>query len=264
MTERHCLRRRQLHSFRRVLRRGLLLGCVVMASALPTPSFAHSVPLHASARNFTPAANSVVAAAPIAGILLGEEGLGNGPHDFIDVFDARGVTHSGGTSGRASGDLSIMSTPLSAMAKGWYAVHWNAESSDGHMAGGDDGSWWVFGIGTKTVTTATKKLSFGVDVKMSPLPASLSATVNGLRTGSRKLTFAKTTAAVTTVRLTLMKSGVANLVGAQFDWAVGFDTKAKTSYALGALPFVGTYRMTVQGTVGSVTGVWRSEVTVSA
>lgn len=264
MTERRLLPRPRPRRFGGILGRGSLLGCVMLASVLPTPASARQAPSHASARNFTPAANSVVASAPVAGLLLGDAGIGNGPRDFINVFDSQGIEHSGATSGRASGDLSIMSTTLSAMKKGWYAVHWNAESGDGHMAGGDDGSWWVFGVGTKTVIAATKKLKFNVDVKTSALPISLSASVNGLRSGLRRLTFAKTSVAVAKVRLTLVKSGVRNLVGAEFDWAVGYDKKAKSSYAMGALPFVGTYQVTVQGVVGSVTGVWRSEVTVSA
>ena len=241
---------------------GSLLGFVVSAPVRPVPTRAVGVIEHAAARNFTPAPNTVVSGAPIAALLLGDEGVGNGTDDYVDVYDARGVEHSGPTTGRASGDLSLVSTPLATMSRGWYAVHWNVVSADGHMAGGDNGAWWVFGVNVKTVAAPLRRIAFRADVALPTLPPTLTTTLDGVRTGSRTLTFAKTSAVVTTVRWKLIRSSTARLVGAEFDWAVGSDRKTKSTYAIGAVPFPGVYRVTVQANVGSVTGVWRSELNV--
>lgn len=249
-----------MRKFLAILIGGSLLGWAMTASFLAAPSFASLVVRHSTPRNFTPAPNSVVATAPLAGLLLGDGGLGNGPKDHIDVYDAAGIVHSGATSGRDSGDFSLVSSPLANMVKGWYAVHWNVESADGHMAGGEDGDWWAFGVGVKTMPLPSTKLSLSGDVKLPSIPTNLSGAINGLRTGSRKISFVKSTATVSTVRLKLIKSKVSALVGAEFDWGVGVDKRTKIAYAIGAVPFPGRYRLTVQATVGSISGLWRTEI----
>lgn len=264
MTARHFLQRRTLRKSLAILGLGSLLGLSVSASVHPAPTLAFHGRQHATARNFTPAANSVVKSVTAAALLLGDEGVGNGDNDYIDVYDGSGAKHSGRAVGRASGDLSLVSVPLVGMSKGWYAVHWNVESADGHMAGGDNGSWWVFGVNTKTNVAPSAKMKFSVDVAAGSLPTVLTASLNGARTGSRSLTFGRTLAAITTVRLKLMKTSSASLSGAEFDWSVGFDKKTKQYFAIGAVPFPGVYRVTVQGNAGSTTGVWRSEVLVAS
>lgn len=256
------MQQRQLRKFLVILAGGSLLGCAMTASVSATPSFASLVARHSTARNFTPAPNSVVSAAPVAGFLLSEEGLGNGPKDHIDVYDVAGIAHSGAMSGRASGDFSLVSSPLTNMVKGWYAVHWNVESTDAHMAGGDDGDWWAFGVGVKTTPLPLKKLTVTGDVKLPSIPANLLGSINGLRTGSRKISFVKSTAIVSTVRLKLIESKVAALVGAEFNWGVGADKRTKANYAIGAVPFPGKYRLTVQASVGSITGLWRTDFVI--
>lgn len=264
MTARLSLQRQTLRRSLAILGLGSLLGWVVSASVHPAPTLAFVAPRHATARNFTPAPNTVVSAAPTAALLLGDEGVGNGPDDYIDVFDSAGVERSGPTNGREAGNLSLVSTPLSAVEPGWYTAHWNVESADGHMAGGSDGAWWVFGVRVKTASAPVRRMSLGVDVAASGLPSRLGGEMNGVRVGQRKLTFAKTSATFATVRVKLMKTRVSQLSGLEFDWPVGYDKKAKKFYATGALPFVGTYRFTVQAFVGSITGVWRTEVVVGS
>ena len=251
-----------MRKFLAILTGGSLLGWAMTASVSVAPSFASPVVRHSTPRNFTPVPNSVVTTAPLAGFLLGDGGLGNGPNDHIDVYDAAGIAHSGATSGRASGDFSLVSSPLSNMLKGWYAVHWNVESTDGHMAGGDDGDWWAFGVGIKTTPLPSKKLRLDGDVKLPSIPANLSGSINGLRTGTRKVSFMKSSATVLTVRIKLIESKVSTLVGAEFDWGVGVDKRMKTAYAIGAVPFPGRYRLTVQANVGSITGLWRTEIVI--
>ena len=40
------------------------------------------------------------------------------------------------------------------------------------------------------------------------------------------------------------------------------DKRMKTAYAIGAVPFPGRYRLTVQANVGSITGLWRTEIVI--
>lgn len=221
---------------------------------------------HAPVRGTAPLANQNLKKAPTSvKLLAGEAGLGTSPDDFISVLDASGANHASLLTASAQGDFSLISSPVSSMNSGWYAVHWNVMSQDGHPMGGEDGGWWSFGVKGKTAKAATRKLSFANPSKPTGVPATFSTSLNGLRIGQRTLTAKVKWGTITSVKWTVINSPIAQLQGASFSWPVTCAKKSGVCTAKGIIPFVANYRIDVQISAktqqGRLTSVWSTTAT---
>jgi hypothetical protein len=165
----------------------------------------------------------------------------------------------------AQGDFSRISAPVTSMNTGWYAVHWNVMSEDGHPMGGDDGAWWAFGVNGKTAKSPTRSLTLRNVSKPSGVPVSLRTSVKGLRVGSRSLTATVKWGTITSVKWTVVNSSITQLNGASFSWPVSCAKKSSVCTAKGIIPFVANYRIDVQISAktkqGRLTSVWSTTAT---
>ena len=239
---------------------------LVSAITASTFSMASVAMAHAPLRGTSPLANQNLKKAPVAvELLAGESGLGTNPDDYITVLDASGANHASILTTSAQGDFSRISAPVSSMNIGWYAVHWNVLSDDGHPMGGESGGWWAFGVNGKTVKAATRKMVLTNPMKPSGVPTLMSASINGLRVGLRAFTAKVSWGTISSVKWTVMNSPIAQHQGATFSWPVSCVKKTRICTANGILPFVANYRVDVQISAktkeGQLTSVWSASAT---
>jgi methionine-rich copper-binding protein CopC len=223
---------------------------------------------HATVRSFTPAPNTVTKNKPtLAAFVVAEPDRGEGAGDFLRVYDSRGAMVSGSLDARSAETSTVLSTSLSTMATGWYLAHWNVESEDGHMAGGDDGKWWVFGDRVRTTAAAPRSVRFAADVS-SLRSVTVTGRVSGARVGARTVRFGAFNGQIEGVRIRLVSTAVETLRDATVDWIVSKDRSSKRFVASGVFPVAGTYELSAQASVkttgGSTTGVWRTTMVVRA
>jgi methionine-rich copper-binding protein CopC len=245
----------------------LAVFCLSWAVALSATAHAGVFPQHAPVLGVAPTANSNGKTAPTsAAVLIGEPGLG-GPNDFLRVFDSIAVNHGGSITTSPVGDSTKLTVPLTAMKSGWYAAHWNVQSEDGHMAGGDDGLWWAFGVKATTPKSTQRKIILSASVPVVPLPSQVKSTISGSRVGTRTITIAIAKATVTTIRWERTDAEPSPLHGAIFSWPVTYVKKTKLYTSTGIIPFAGTYTLTAQ--INSVrngatyTALWSNQVHIS-
>ena len=221
---------------------------------------------HAPLQGQTPSPNSNLTMAPSSvALLAGEGGLGHSG-DFINVVDAKGGVHSGAVVISDRENSTLLSTAVTNMAKGWYAVHWNVLSDDGHPMGGENGSWWAFGVKATSKKAPAKKITVRNAVQVTGVPASFVFSMNGVKVGARTLTSTVKWGTVSTMKWSLTRSSIPSLVGAEFSWGATCAKKSHTCTAKGVLPFAGTYQLDVQvqtkSAQGSMTSVWSTTVNV--
>lgn len=236
---------------------------VLVASAVGISGTASA---HAPLRATAPMANQNLKKAPVAvELLAGEAGLGSSPDDYITVLDASGANHASSLTSSAQGDFSRISAPVSSMSTGWYGVHWNVMSDDGHPMGGEAGGWWAFGVNGKTTKSPTRKISFVNATKPAGVPAIFSSSLNGLRIGSRTLTATLKWGTLTSLKWSVINSPIIQHNGATFAWAVSCAKKTHVCTAKGILPFVANYRIDAQVSAktkqGQLTSVWSTTAT---
>ena len=237
-----------------------MLTLVVGTPALAVP--VHVAPAHAFVRGVSPVANSNAAKAPtVAMVVMGEEGLG-GPDDSLHVWDAAGINHAGVLAWQTVGADTRFSAPLGSLTAGWYLAGSEVVSSDGHAVS----AWWAFGVNARTAASSTKKVVLTNTAAPVGLPSRMTVSVNGLRTGSRKVVSTATWGAVTNVRWVL-KNADAKVAGAWLDWGVTHDTRKKTDTATGVVPRGGTWTLVVTVRAKSKSGwqvsTWSADVTVA-
>ena len=240
-----------------------LMAGVLVASAVGISGTASA---HAPLRATAPMANQNLKKPPVAvELLAGEAGLGSSPDDYITVLDASGANHASSLTSSAQGDFSRISAPVSSMSKGWYGVHWNVMSDDGHPMGGEAGGWWAFGVNGKTTKSPTRKISFVNATKPAGVPATFSSSLNGLRIGSRTLTATLKWGTLTSLKWSVINSPIIQHNGATFAWAVSCAKKTHVCTAKGILPFVANYRIDAQVSAktkqGQLTSVWSTTAT---
>jgi methionine-rich copper-binding protein CopC len=240
-----------------------LLAGVLVTSAFGISSVASA---HAPVRGTAPVSNQNLKKAPtVVEVLAGEPGLGTHPDDFISVFDAAGVNFASSLTTSPQGDFTRVSAPVTSLKSGWYGVHWNVMSEDGHPMGGDEGAWWAFGVNGKTAKAATRSITLSNASKPVGVPASLKTSLNGLRVGSRSLTATVKWGTITSVKWTVINSPIARLQGASFSWPVSCTKKSSVCTAKGIIPFVANYRVDVQISAktkqGRLTSVWSTTAT---
>jgi hypothetical protein len=195
----------------------------------------------------------------MAAIVVGDEGVGNGDDDYITVMSAQsGKTVSGGLAAKSQGGGTLVSTSLTGVTAGWYTVHYNIASADGHMVGGDSGSWFAFGY--KGVTAIVKK-----PVMLSLVPsgggATLKATLNGARVGLRSLTISGFTGTISSVKVKITSMSSQTPV---FDWTSSVNKKTKSAVVSGILPWASvTYKVQIARVIGSATVVYEASFDAS-
>ena len=244
----------------------LTIFCLSWAVVFSTTAHAAFVQ-HAPVLGVAPAANTNSKITPSsAAVLIGEPNLG-GSQDFLLVLDAKGTNHAGSISTSAIVESTKLTVPLTTMKPGWYAAHWNVQSEDGHMAGGDDGSWWAFGVRAVSPSAKTVKIKLRASVPVEPLPSSLTVSLNGRRTGMRTLTASVANARVTSFRFISNNESPESLRGASFSWPVTYNKKTKLYGGTGVIPFAGSYTLTAQITSTNSgvtrTALWSGDVEIS-
>lgn len=244
----------------------LTIFCLSWAVVFSTTAHAAFVQ-HAPVLGVAPAANTNSKITPFsAAVLIGEPNLG-GSQDYLLVLDAKGTNHAGSISTSAVVESTKLTVPLTTMKPGWYAAHWNVQSEDGHMAGGDDGSWWAFGVRAVSPSAKTVKIKLRASVPVEPLPSSLTVSLNGRRTGMRTLTASMANARVTSFRFIRNNESPESLRGASFSWPVTYNKKTKLYSSTGVIPFAGSYTLTAQITSTNSgvtrTALWSGDVEIS-
>ena len=247
-------------------KRYLTIFCLSWAVVFSTTAHAAFVQ-HAPVLGVAPAANTNVKKIPAsAAVLIGEPNLG-GSQDYLLVLDAKGTNHAGSISTSAVVESTKLTVPLTTMKPGWYAAHWNVQSEDGHMAGGDDGSWWAFGVRAVSPSAKTVKIKLRASVPVEPLPSSLTVSLNGRRTGMRTLTASMANARVTSFRFIRNNESPESLRGASFSWPVTYNKKTKLYSSTGVIPFAGPYTLTAQITSTNSgvtrTALWSGDIEIN-
>ena len=247
-------------------KRYLTIFCLSWAVVFSTTAHAAFVQ-HAPVLGVAPAANTNSKITPFsAAVLIGEPNLG-GSQDYLLVLDAKGTNHAGSISTSAVVESTKLTVPLTTLQPGWYAAHWNVQSEDGHMAGGDDGSWWAFGVRAVSPSAKTVKIKLRASVPVEPLPSSLTVSLNGRRTGMRTLTASMANARVTSFRFIRNNESPESLRGASFSWPVTYNKKTKLYSSTGVIPFAGSYTLTAQITSTNSgvtrTALWSGDVEIS-
>ena len=244
----------------------LTIFCLSWAVVFSTTAHAAFVQ-HAPVLGVAPAANTNSKITPFsAAVLIGEPNLG-GSQDYLLVLDAKGTNHAGSISTSAVVESTKLTVPLTTMKPGWYAAHWNVQSEDGHMAGGDDGSWWAFGVRAVSPSAKTVKIKLRASVPVEPLPSSLTVSLNGRRIGIRTLSASIANARVTSFRFIRNNESPESLRGASFSWPVTYNKKTKLYSSTGVIPFAGSYTLTAQITSTNSgvtrTALWSGDVEIS-
>lgn len=247
-------------------KKSLAIFCLSWAVVCSTTAHAAFVQ-HAPVLGVAPAANTNVKKIPAsAAVLVGEPNLG-GSQDYLYVLDVTGINHAGSITTSAIAESTKLTVPLTTMKTGWYAAHWNVQSEDGHMVGGDDGSWWAFGVKAKTPTAKSVKITLYSSVPVAPLPDALSVTLNGRRVGMRTLTTSIASARLTSFRFLRTNDTPDSLRNATFTWPVSYNKKTKKYSGTGIIPFAGTYTVTAQITSTNAgvtrTSLWSSDVIIT-
>jgi methionine-rich copper-binding protein CopC len=232
---------------------------VALAASIVVGLFGHA-PIQAA----EPAPNSNLARAPArVAILMGDEGIGNGLQDYVRVFDSRGLPVAEPHKVEPRGSSTVLTAPVNVRRPGWYVVHWNVQSSDGHLAAGDSGGWWAFGYKGSTPRVATPTV-----LTLAPTDGTsrhLRATLNGRKTGVRSLTFAKFTGTIVSLRWKLISKKVDATAEPTLEWNVRSNPRQGTAVATGIIPIIGTYRVNVvkRSRVGTTTRLVVHEATVT-
>ena len=244
----------------------LTIFCLSWAVVCSTTAHAAFVQ-HAPVLGVAPAANTNSKITPSsAAVLIGEPNLG-GSQDFLLVLDAKGMNHAGSITTSAIAESTKLTVPLTTMKTGWYAAQWNVQSEDGHMVGGDDGSWWAFGVRANSPSAKTMKIVLRASVAVAPLPTSLTVNLNGRRVGMRTLTTSIASARVTSFRFLRTNDTPDSLRNASFTWPVSYNKKTKKYSSTGIIPFAGTYTVTAQITSTNAgvtrTSLWSSDVIIT-
>ena len=247
-------------------KRYLSIFCLSWAVVLSTSAHAAFVQ-HAPVLGVAPAANSNLKKIPaFAAVLVGEPDLG-GSQDYLAVLDGTGANYAGSITTSAVVESTKFTVPLTTMKTGWYAAHWNVQSEDGHMVGGDDGSWWAFGVKAVSPSAKTVKIKLRASVPVEPLPSSLTVSLNGRRTGMRTLTASMANARVTSFRFVRNNESPESLRGASFSWPVSYNKKTRLYSATGIIPFAGLYTLTAQitSTKNGVTrtALWSGDIEIN-
>ena len=250
------------------MRRNTLISFMLVAGALCAPAFGISaVSAHAPLQGQSPAPNTNAKLPPTSvALLAGEQGIGTNPGDYISVLDASGINHSGSLTALGRDNATLITAPISAITNGWYAVHWNFASEDGHPMGGEGGAWWAFGV--KGTTAKSSPFSFTTRNPSPPTGTkpSLPVKLSGIRKGNQTLTVVNKWGTVYSVKWVLNDPVHDALNGATFNWFATCKKKTSTCTAAGVLPFAGTYSMAIQvisrTNVGSSTALWTTQVAI--
>lgn len=247
-------------------KRYLTIFCLSWAVVFSTTAHAAFVQ-HAPVLGVAPATNSNLKKAPaFAAVLVGEPDLG-GSQDYLTVLDVTGANYAGSITTSAVVESTKLTVPLTTMKTGWYAAHWNVQSEDGHMVGGNDGSWWAFGVKAVTPSAKTVKITLRASVAVAPLPTTLTVNLNGRRTGIRTLSASIANARVTSFRFVRNDETPESLRGASFSWPVTYNKKTKLYSGTGVIPFAGSYTVTAQITSTNSgvtrTALWSGDVEIS-
>ena len=251
-----------------MLRKKRYLTVFSLLCAVVTTTTAHAAFVqHAPVLGVAPAANTNLKKIPqSAAVLVGEPNLGS-TQDYLYVLDVTGINHAGSITTSAIAESTNLTVPLTTMKTGWYAAHWNVQSEDGHMVGGDDGSWWAFGVRANSPSAKTVKIVLRASVAVAPLPTSLTVNLNGRRVGMRTLTTSIASARVTSFRFLRTNDAPDSLRNASFTWPVSYNKKTKKYSSTGIIPFAGTYTVTAQITSTNAgvtrTSLWSSDVIIA-
>ena len=239
-----------------------------MAGALSAPAIGVSVAsAHAPLQGQTPSPNSNLKNAPTSvSLLAGEQGIGTAPTDYLTVLDGSGVNHANALAATTRENSTLVSASLNSMSKGWYGVHWNVASEDGHPMGGDSGAWWAFGV-----NGSTAKSSKGALVARNAMPpvgtkATLPVSVSGNRKGNQTISVVNKWGTLYSAKWVLNDPVRESLNGATFTWFATCKKKTATCTAAGVLPFAGTYDLVLQvistSKTESNTALWSTQLVI--
>lgn len=241
---------------------------MLMAGALSAPAIGVSVAsAHAPLQGQSPSPNSNLKTAPTAvSLLAGEQGIGTAPTDYLTVLDGSGVNHANALAATTRENSTLISAPLNGMSKGWYGVHWNISSDDGHPMGGDSGAWWAFGVNGSTAKSP--KVALVARNAMPPVgtKATLPISVSGNRKGNQTITVVNKWGTLYSAKWTLNDPAHVSLNGAMFSWFSICKKTVATCTATGVLPFAGTYDLVLQvistSKTGSNTSLWSTQLVI--
>lgn len=250
------------------MRRNTLISLTLLAGATCAPAIGVStVSAHAPLQGQSPAPNTNVKVIPSSvALLAGEQGIGTNSSDYLYVFDASGANHAGALTATGRDNATLIAAPVSAMSNGWYAVHWNVESEDGHPMGGEAGGWWAFGVKGTTARSLPISLTTRNALPPSGTKSALPVKLSGNRQGSQTLTVVNKWGRMYSVKWVLNDPEHNTLNGATFTWFASCKKKTSTCTATGILPFAGSYSAALQvistGPSGSTTALWTSQVVI--
>ena len=252
------------------MRRNYIVSFTLLAGAILAPAFGGSaVHAHAPLQGQTPAANSNLKTAPsVVSLLAGEQGIGTASTDYVSVLDSNGMNHASDLHATPRDNATLITAPVSELKKGWYGVHWNITSEDGHPMGGESGAWWAFGVNGVTAKSSTSSFTARNVLPPAGATVTLAAKINGARVGTRTVTVVNKWGSVYSVKWVLDDPGHDTLNGATFTWFASCKKKTSTCTSTGVLPFPGTYAVTLQvistAKTGSSTALWTSSLPIRA
>lgn|GEM_PF-3471858 len=243
------------------LQSSLVGSCLVAATLGFLPS-------HAPLRGQSPSPHVNLKNPPQTVTLkVGEPGLGS-TDDYITVFNSNGELVSGNLSASTTGNSTELSVPFQSSMSGWYLVRWNVVSEDGHEMGGEDGTWWTFGV-----RAPSRLVKLATSLSLSEPGggrSTLRPKINGFVVGKRRLEMVGSDT-VTSVRWRVLSQVPSSLKGASFSWPVSqiknSQASTKAYRSEGVLPIPGQYQLAIGVTSktssGSATKNLVATVTVS-
>lgn len=225
-----------------------------------------AIPQHAPVQGQSPAPNVNLRKAPTSvGLVAGEPGLG-GDSDYLTVMNAGGQEQQGLLSVTTRENSTVFSVPTPNLSSGWYVVHWNVLSEDGHPMAGDEGGWWAFGVKGTTKKSSSVRLKTSNPSRPSGVPSSLTLSMNGARVGVRTLTATIKWGVIVQTKWILKSSKAAQFTGATFVWGSSCKSKTRICSSTGILPVDGIYDLEIQvrakTSAGSTTSVWTGRATI--
>lgn len=250
------------------MRRNCIAIFLLVAGALTAPAIGVSVVnAHAALQGQTPSANENLKSPPqMVSLLAGEQGIGTASSDYVSVLDASGANHASSLTTSARDNATVINAPVTSMSRGWYGVHWNIASEDGHPMGGDSGAWWAFGVNGATPKASAASLTVRNATPPTGAKGSIIAKLNGARVGARTISTVNKWARVYSVKWVLADPVHESLNNATFIWFASCAKKTSTCVAKGVLPFAGTYQVTFQvittTKTGSNTALWTTSLLI--
>lgn len=240
-----------------------VIGALVASITVCIPG---QVSGHAPLRGASPTANTNLGSAPASvQLLVGEPGIGAAPDDYVHVYDSASRDHVSSVSAATRTNDSLVTAPLTGVVPGWYVVHWNIASDDGHPIGGENGSWWAFGVKGVSKKATTRNLVMRNAAPPAGLVKSFKTSVNGLRTGLRTIGVPLKWGTVVLASWTVLDAADPVFEGARFVW--GVKCAKSTCTATGIVPRPANYRIDLQVRAktksGTAVSVWSTTVTVS-